>query len=223
MALQSSTATRTQLAADIDSNEIGMIICFGRPGTSAGFDSRYSVAMSIFSNPSSSTPAEIQTYVTGLLGLLGDRDPVQVLAETPAAVLRFLDALSPSVVVRAEAPGKWSIRDVVQHMADSELVGGFRLRMVLAHDRPRLTGYDQDLWADRLEYGTVDVRESLDQFTVLRRSNVRIWGRLTPADLVRVGIHGERGEESLDRMRKLYAGHDLLHLAQLERIRAAAM
>jgi len=125
------------------------------------------------------------------------------------------------MAIRAEAPGKWSMRDVVQHLADSELVGGFRLRMVLAHDRPRLTGYDQDLWADRLEYGAVDIHDALEQFTALRRANARIWARLTPTDLLRIGIHGERGEESLDRMRRLYAGHDILHLKQLERIRAA--
>ena len=63
--------------------------------------------------------------------------------------------------------------------------------------------------------------DALEQFTALRRANVRIWARLTPADLLRIGIHGERGEESLDRMRRLYAGHDILHLRQLERIRAA--
>lgn len=179
--------------------------------------------MSIFSNPASSTPAEIDEYVVGLLGLLGDQDPVRVLGDTPAALRRFLDSVPETMVGRAEAPGKWSIRDVVQHMADSELVGGFRLRMVLAHDRPRLTGYDQDLWANRLEYGNVDIRDALEQFTSVRAANVRIWGRLTPTDLTRVGIHGERGEESLERMRRLYAGHDVLHLRQLERIRTALM
>jgi len=177
--------------------------------------------MSIYSNLASSTPAEIETYVGGLLGLLGPQDPVRVLQETPDLVRKFLEGVSPLTAARAEAPGKWSIRDVVQHMADSELVGGFRLRMVLAHDRPKLAGYDQDLWASRLEYGSVGVHEALEQFTALRRANVRIWARLTPSDLERVGIHGERGEESLARMRMLYAGHDLLHLAQLERIRAA--
>jgi hypothetical protein len=109
---------------------------------------------------------------------------------------------------------------VVQYLADSELVGGFRLRMVLAQERPPLTGYDQDLWASRLRYRDVEVRDAVDQFTVLRRANVHIWQQLSPTDLVRVGIHGERGEESLDLMRRLYAGHDLLHLQQLERIRA---
>jgi hypothetical protein len=177
--------------------------------------------MSLFSNPASSTPDEIDQYVKGLLGLLGDGDPVRVLADTPDAVQGVLDGLPPAALARAEAPGKWSIRDVVQHMADSELVAGFRLRMVLAHDRPKLTGYDQDLWASRLDYGRVDVREALEQFTALRRANVRIWARLTAADLMRIGIHGERGEESLELMRRLYAGHDILHIRQLERIRAA--
>jgi hypothetical protein len=108
-----------------------------------------------------------------------------------------------------------------QHLADSELVGGFRLRMVMAHDRPSLAGYDQDLWARRLEYRDADAREAFEQFAALRRANVKIWGSLTPADLARVGLHGERGEERLEQMRRLYAGHDLLHRNQLDRIRAA--
>ena len=113
--------------------------------------------MSIFSNPASSTPAEVAEYVAGLLHLLGDHDPVMVLLQTPAALQRFLDTVPAHIVVSPEAPDKWSIREVVQHLADSELVGGFRLRMVLAHDRPPLTGYDQDLWASRLRYRDVEV------------------------------------------------------------------
>jgi hypothetical protein len=179
--------------------------------------------MSIFSNPASSTPAETSAYVAALLHLLGDNDPVIVLRETPAALQRFLDAVPEQIVARAEAPGKWSIREVVQHLADSELVGGFRLRMVLAHDRPPLVGYDQDLWADHLRYRDVEVGDAFEQFAALRRANVRIWEHLTPTDLVRVGIHGERGEESLEHMRRLYGGHDLLHLQQLERIRSSLL
>jgi hypothetical protein len=177
--------------------------------------------MSIFSNPASSTPTETAAYVAALLALLGDSDPVAILGQTSTAVERFLDTVPAQIVATPEAPGKWSIRDVIQHLADSDLVGGFRLRMVLAHDRPPLTGYDQDLWARRLGYRDVDIRDAFDQFQALRRANLRIWQRLSPADLARVGLHGERGEESLEHMRRLYAGHDILHLRQLERIRAA--
>ena len=179
--------------------------------------------MTVFSNPASSTAADIAAYVAALLCLLGDKDPVGVLGQTPAALQRLLDTVPADLVGRAEAPGKWSIREAVQHLADSELVGGFRLRMILAHDRPTLAGYDQDLWASRLRYRDVDLPGAVEQFIVLRRANLRIWQHLGPADLARVGIHGERGEESLAHLRRLYAGHDLLHLRQLDRIRTALL
>ena len=177
--------------------------------------------MSIYTNPASSSPPETVAYVAALLGLIGEKDPVTVLRETPAALQRFLDTVPGDVVTKPEAPGKWSITQVVQHLADSDLVGGFRLRMVLAHDRPPLVGYDQDLWANRLGYRDVEIYDALEQFTVLRRANLRLWENLSPADLARVGMHAERGEESLEHIRRLYAAHDLLHLNQLERIRAS--
>ena len=179
--------------------------------------------MSVFSNPSSSSPADTARYVEALLDLLGDQDPVVVLRRTSDELSRLVDAVPAAVVTVPEAPGKWSIRDVVQHLADSELVCGFRLRLVLAQDRPPLTGYDQDLWAERLRYHEVDVRDALEQFTVLRRANLRLWEGLRPADLARIGLHSERGEESVEHLRQLYAAHDLLHLRQLARIRRALL
>ena len=175
--------------------------------------------MSIYTNSASSTPAETAAYVGGLLGLLADQDPVEVLRKTPSALEVFLATVPEQILTVPEAPGKWAIRDVFAHLADSELMGGVRLRMVLAQDRPTLIGYDQDLWSDRLRYSEVDVRRALEQFAVLRRSNLRLWENLSPADLTRVGLHNERGEESLGHMRNLYAGHDILHLNQLDRIR----
>jgi DinB superfamily len=109
----------------------------------------------------------------------------------------------------------------VRHLADSEIVWGYRLRLVLAQDRPTITGYDQDLWADRLAYGDAPVDQAIDDFTTLRRSNLRLLSAASKADLQRVGVHSERGEESVAHMIRMYAGHDLLHLAQLARIRQA--
>src|SRR5262249_49855526 len=100
-----------------------------------------------------------------------------------------------------------------------ELVGSFRLRMILAHDQPALAPYDQDLWADRLHYERFNPEESWERFAVLRRANLALWSGATPDELKRVGIHGARGEESVDRMRRSYAGHDRAHLKQLARIR----
>ena len=147
--------------------------------------------MSVFTNSESRSIEQARAYTEAILGLLGTRDPIDVLEQ------------------------------VVQHLADSELVWGYRLRLVLAQDRPTLTGYDQDLWSDRLHYERLPVDEALDRLTVLRRSNLRLLADATAADLQRVGVHAERGEESVAHMIRLYAGHDLLHLRQLARIREA--
>jgi hypothetical protein len=120
-----------------------------------------------------------------------------------------------------EKPGKWSVRQVTQHLSDSELVGGFRFRMALAHDRPMLPGYDQDLWADRLKYQSADLSAALDDFATLRRANLRLLNGLSPGELQRVMLHSERGEESIALMMRMYAGHDIVHLRQIARIRRA--
>jgi hypothetical protein len=134
---------------------------------------------------------------------------------------RATAGLSAAQLATPERAGKWSMAQVIFHLCDSELVGAFRFRMVLAHDRPRLAGYDQDRWVARLHAPDADVGEALDEFTRLRRADVRLFERLTDDDRRRVGLHSERGEESVDDMLRLYAGHDLVHLRQLGRIRAA--
>jgi hypothetical protein len=82
-----------------------------------------------------------------------------------------------------------------------------------------LTGYDQDSWAERLHYDQTEPSEALQLFTVLRLANLRLLEHACADDLKRVGVHVERGEESLEHLRRLYAGHDLLHIAQIERVR----
>jgi hypothetical protein len=177
------------------------------------------LAMSVFTNPSSGSIEHAHAYTAAVLDLLGGRNPMDVLQETPAALQKIVAGLSDSQMAKAEARGKWSIRQVLQHLADSELVWGYRLRMVLAEDRPPLTGYDQDLWAERLRYDEANTEHALGAFGVLRRANLRLLASASGDDLERVGVHAERGEESVRRMIKLYAGHDLLHLGQLDRIR----
>jgi uncharacterized damage-inducible protein DinB len=178
------------------------------------------VIMSVFTNSASSSPAETAAYVQALLDLIGDRAPLPILQGTAAAALDRIDDLSPAQLVRPERPGKWSIRHVLQHLADSELVWGWRLRLVLAQDRPRITGYDQDLWAERLGYEHADPLQAADDFATLRDANLRLLSHVGPAELERTGVHEERGEESIAHMMRLYAGHDLLHLDQIDRIRA---
>lgn len=175
--------------------------------------------MSVFTNPASSSREDAKSYTAAVLGLLGDQKPFDVLSRTPAALSRAIRGVSPRQLGRREAPAKWSIKQVLRHLADSEVVWAWRLRLILAHDRPTITGYDQDAWANRLGYADASASESLADFTTLRKSNLRLVKRASPADLQRVGIHSERGEESVAHLVKLYAGHDILHLNQIARIR----
>lgn len=177
--------------------------------------------MSEFTNSASRSIDQARAYTAAILDLLGTQDPIDVLEETPDAVRGAIAGLQDAQLSRPESPGKWSLRHVVQHLADSELVWGYRLRLVLAQDRPTLTGYDQDLWSERLHYERAPIDEALDRFAVLRRSNLRLLAEASPADLQRVGVHAERGEESVAHITRLTAGHDLLHLRQLARIREA--
>jgi len=174
-----------------------------------------------FSNPAGRSTEHATAYTAAVLDLLGPADPMRMLHDTPSALTRSIEALEATQVSEPEGPGKWSIAQVLQHLADSELVWGYRLRMVLAHDRPAITGYDQDRWATRLHYAEADPQQAIHDFSVLRQANLRLLGRATASDLTRVGIHAERGEESVAHLIRLYAGHDILHLQQIARIRQA--
>jgi len=175
--------------------------------------------MSVFTNPADGAREGAQAYIAAVLDLLGERDPMAVLESAVDDVRGIIGGLSVDELRTPEAEGKWSAAQVVQHLADSELVWGYRLRMVLAQDRPTLTGYDQDLWAGRLRYADADVNLALALFEALRRTHLDILGRATDAELSRCGVHVERGEESVAHMIRLYAGHDLVHTRQLRRIR----
>jgi hypothetical protein len=177
--------------------------------------------MSVFSNTSKDSADDRANYAPAILDLLGDRDPIDVLRETPEAARQAITGLTVEQIRKPEAPGKWSIAHVLRHLADSEVVWGWRMRLILAHDRPTITGYDQDLWAERLHYADADAADSLDALRVLRRDNLKLLERATPDDLQRVGVHSERGEESAGYLMRLFAGHDLLHLNQIERIKKA--
>ena len=177
--------------------------------------------MSVFTNPSTGAAGHAAAYTAAVLDLVGDRDPLAMLRATPASLERAVAGLTPQQMRQPERAGKWSIDQVLAHLADSEIVGAWRFRLILAHDRPPITGYDQDLWAERLRYDQADPSESLEVFAVLRRATLRLLERASADELRKVGIHAERGEESVAHIRRMFAGHDLLHLRQIERIRGA--
>src|SRR5712692_5658763 len=177
--------------------------------------------MSDLASDSADPVTQAEAYVASLLQALGSRDPLEVLAEMPRTLRAAVAGVTRQQDATPERPGKWSVRQVVQHLADSDLVGAFRFRMVLAHDAPELPGYDQDVWAQRLAYQDSDISSALHEFSTLRDATVRLLRRATPEDMRRVMRHAERGDESLSHMIRTYAGHDIVHLRQIARIREA--
>ena len=175
--------------------------------------------MSTFANPAGGAQDSAAAYTAALLDLLGARDPLSVLEETPAALRGAVVGLSGAAVRRPEAEGKWSVLQVLEHLVDSETVYGYRLRAILTEDEPELAGYDQDRWAERLRYDAGDLEEALETFAVLRRRTLRLFRTLGADEWERVGRHSERGRESVRHIAKLLAAHDLVHLRQIERIR----
>jgi len=171
-----------------------------------------------FSNPAANASAAASGYVRALLDLLGTRDPIEVLGELVPWLSGRIRRVTDSALRQPEVPGKWSVIEVIQHLADSELVAGFRTRMVLSEDRPALQGYDQDRWAREFRYRDVSLEQALDQLRGLRTANLHLWTALSPAQLDRVGQHSERGPESAGHILRLMAGHDLVHRRQIDRI-----
>jgi DinB superfamily len=175
-----------------------------------------------FANPAGAAAAAAATYVRALLDLLGDQDPLEIAAKQLPWLERRTAGLDEAMVRRPEAPGKWSAIEVIQHLADTEVVLAWRTRQVLTVDQPLIQGYDQDAWARTLGYATMPLDVTLAQLRGVRAANLRLWGSFTPAERARVGLHSERGPESLDLLIRLMGAHDLVHRRQIDRVLTAA-
>lgn len=160
-------------------------------------------------------------YRDAIVALVGERDPRAVLHELLDVVRAEIAAVPAERHGVPEAPGKWSLRQVVQHLADVELAYGWRVRLVLTADRPPLHGFDENAWMRRLRADDTDLESALAMLAALRHDLLRLVDGCTPEDLARTGVHSERGEEPLALLLRVFAGHDLAHRRQLARIRAA--
>lgn len=166
--------------------------------------------------PTSDPIGDPSGYQRHLLSLLGGDDPAEVQAATPASWRSIIREAGELLAVPPE-PGEWSVLECLGHATDAEIVYAGRYRWIVAHDEPPLIGYDQDRWMDRLHRGAEDPDALLQLFEALRRANLAFWTRATPSDRARVGLHAERGPESLDLSFRLIAGHDRFHLDQARR------
>jgi uncharacterized damage-inducible protein DinB len=149
---------------------------------------------------------------------LGDRDPLEVTRATPVQLENHVRTLGPEKLNLAPAPGKWSVRDIISHLADCEIVFAFRLRQALAEDHPIVQPFDQDKWAP--PYAHYDAATALAAFSALRQWNLALLSGLKAGDFARSLNHPERGDMTVQTVLETMGGHDLNHLRQVEAILA---
>ena len=160
-------------------------------------------------------------YKAKILSYQAGADFLALQASAPAKLASLVDGLSAEELARRPAPEKWSIQELVAHLADDELVGGYRIRMILSAPGTPIQAFDQDVWARTGRYDKTDVRSSLEMFRVLRQANLALLRSLSPGEWDMFGMHTERGAESIRDIAMYYAGHDINHFKQIEAIRAS--
>jgi hypothetical protein len=163
-------------------------------------------------------PETPQEYTRRILANVEGQDPLKVQAETPAKLGRLIDGVPASRLRERPAPGKWSVAEILAHLADAELVTSWRIRQILGAPGTPLQAYDQDSWAAACHYEKRDPRKSLEQVRMLREANLALLASLEPDQWKHHGMHAERGQESIEHIARMMAGHDLNHTRQIERI-----
>ena len=161
-----------------------------------------------------------QQYTARIIAQLHDQDPLAVLESSPGKLASLIAGKSESEVRRQPAPGKWSMAEIVVHLAEVEIAVGYRIRIILGANGTPVQAFDQDAWAVR--YPGMPVEPALDLFRVLRSANVALLRSLSPAQWEQFGMHAERGKETLRHISRLAAGHDINHLAQVRALSIAA-
>jgi uncharacterized damage-inducible protein DinB len=147
---------------------------------------------------------------------LASHDPRKVIAATPERLIELLDGLSDEQMEARPAPGKWNLRETIAHLADCEIAWSWRLRQAYALPHAVMEPFEQDDWARA--YATYSLAEAIGCFKALRKWNVAFIGALTPADRAKAITHPHAGEQTLWTVVEIMAGHDLHHLAALEKL-----
>jgi DinB family protein len=159
-----------------------------------------------------------QEYKQRIFGYLAETDPLKIQSATSKKLQRLVFRVSGSKLGKQPAPGKWSVSQILAHLADVELVVGYRIRTILGAPGTSIQAFDQDKWAQAMSYDKSDARRSLERFAAFRKANLDLLKSLSPTQWKYHGIHAERGEESIETIAKLSAGHDINHLRQIEKI-----
>ena len=159
-----------------------------------------------------------QQYTARILASAEGREPIEILQSTAGRLKTLMTGRSREELGRRPGPDRWSIAEIVTHLSDAEIVCAWRFRSVLASNAVPLQPYDQNAWATTFRYQDADPWLSLEVFDAVRRGTLALLSRVDRDLYDNYGLHAERGEESIAHLIRLYAGHDMNHLRQVERL-----
>jgi hypothetical protein len=161
-----------------------------------------------------------QQYIQRMLGNIAGQEPLKVQAATAKKLDRLVRGASASKLRKRPAPDKWSVAEILAHLGDAEIVVAWRIRSILGAPGTLIQAFDQDAWVAAGHYAKRDPRKCLEQFRAVREANLALYKSLAPEQWQHHGLHAERGEETIEHITRMTAGHDLNHLHQIERILA---
>ena len=159
-----------------------------------------------------------EQYIKRILGYVEGQDAMKVQRTTAGKLKKLTARLTPAQMKWRPQPTKWSIAEIIAHLADAEIVASWRMRSVIGENGITIQPFDQDQWASVFKYRNRDSRHSLELFRVLRENNLVMLKEIAPEVWDNYGMHLERGKESIAHLARMFAGHDTNHVLQIERI-----
>lgn len=163
-------------------------------------------------------PETAEQYIQRILGHVEGQDALTVQRRTAARLKKSIHGLTPRQLKWKPAPDRWSIAEILAHLADGEIIAGWRLRSVAGENGVTIQPYDQNVWVSVFRYNDRDARQSLETFRVLRENNLAMLKNLPREAWDNYGMHLERGKETLTHIARMFAGHDANHALQVEGI-----
>ena len=163
-----------------------------------------------------------QQYTERIVSLTNGQDSLRIQQSTAKKLASAIKGLNKKQLAKRPAPDKWSIAEILAHLADAEVAGSWRMRLILGKNGTPVEAFDQDVWAKTFNYQKRDPKLSLETFRALRENNLRLLKSVPKKLWENHGMHSERGKETISHIVRMFAGHDVNHLRQVEAIAKAA-
>jgi hypothetical protein len=159
-----------------------------------------------------------QQYTQRIVGHMQGKQPLTVQAATAKKLEKLIKGVPAAKLRKRPAPDKWSVSEILAHLSEAEIVGAFRMRFILGAPGTPIAAFDQDAWVKSGHYEKRDPRKSLELFRAVREGNLALLKSLEPGQWKHYGVHSERGQETIEHLVRMFAGHDLNHILQIKQM-----